>query len=166
MPDCRGSASTMNFIPDRTETEQIVRKVSVTYHYKVRKTMVFISHAMTLCLHHPPVRVWKQWSLKTSVSSISIPELPTSGDSCEPIANNLRKTSKLDVDYWNIRPAAITFVHFGVLYSVCVPVTWIYLHYTTPPPSPTLSANTKLTSETWTPASASRWSSAVRDQIE
>lgn len=38
-----------------------------------------------------PVRVWKQWSLKTSVSSISIPELPTSGDSCEPIANNLRK---------------------------------------------------------------------------
>lgn len=36
-----------------------------------------------------PVSVWKQWSLKTSVSSISIPELPTSGDSCDPIANKL-----------------------------------------------------------------------------
>lgn len=39
---------------------------------------------------HRPVRVWKQWSLKTSVSSISIPELPTSGDSWEPMANNLK----------------------------------------------------------------------------
>lgn len=43
---------------------------------------------------HWPVRVWKQWSLKTSVSSISIPELPTSGDSCEPIANNLGEKHK------------------------------------------------------------------------
>lgn len=38
--------------------------------------------------------VWKQWSLKTSVSSISIPELPTSGDNCEPIANKLVDNTK------------------------------------------------------------------------
>lgn len=37
-----------------------------------------------------PVSVWKQCSLKVSVSSISMPELPTSGESCEPIANSLQ----------------------------------------------------------------------------
>lgn len=36
-----------------------------------------------------PVSVWKQCSLNVSVSSISMPELPCSGDSWEPIANSL-----------------------------------------------------------------------------
>lgn len=57
----------------------------------VKLPLLIIEKLKKLCL---PVRVWKQWSLKTSVSSISIPELPTSGDSCEPIANNLVQNTK------------------------------------------------------------------------
>lgn len=56
-------------------------------------------------LHHWPVRVWKQCSLKTSVSSISIPELPTSGDNCEPMANNLGGKQQQRADqlvYWQM----------------------------------------------------------------
>ena len=41
-----------------------------------------------LC-RHIPVSVWKQCSLKVSVSSISMPELPCSGDSWEPMAKSL-----------------------------------------------------------------------------
>lgn len=36
-----------------------------------------------------PVSVWKQCSLNVSVSSISMPELPCSGDSWEPMAKSL-----------------------------------------------------------------------------
>lgn len=50
-------------------------------------------------LVHGPVRVWKQCSLNTSVSSISIPELPTSGDSWEPMANNLHVGNTSD-EFW------------------------------------------------------------------
>ena len=45
---------------------------------------------------HIPVSVWKQCSLNVSVSSTSMPELPCSGDSWEPIANSLfTKKAKL-----------------------------------------------------------------------
>lgn len=69
----------MNFIPERQR--QILFKSAAL------KQRVYVANG-----HEGfdrPVSVWKQWSLKTSVSSISIPELPTSGDNCEPIANNL-----------------------------------------------------------------------------
>lgn len=45
---------------------------------------------------YKPVSVWKQCSLNVSVSNISMPELPCSGDSWEPIANSLfTKEAKL-----------------------------------------------------------------------
>lgn len=49
---------------------------------------IYSIYPYDLC-RHIPVSVWKQCSLNVSVSSISMPELPCSGDSWEPMAKSL-----------------------------------------------------------------------------
>lgn len=131
----------MNFIPERTDgtrSENTWFKIATVKHMiskwgKLRGRFIqlllsgwifnWISQSLLFFGHHWPVRVWKQWSLKTSVSSISIPELPTSGDSCEPIANNLvEKHKERQFNAWDRDPQILTG---------CQNQLWMVDHYLT-----------------------------------